>query len=438
MGLKVCVIGAARSGCAVSKLALQQGYHVVLTDERELENKEELVQQGIIVYDGGFAKDLLNIDFDWVVKNPGVPEHHPFVMEMAKNHFIANELEFAQRFIPNWKLAAITGTNGKTTTTAMLGEIFRKHSRYGFVAGNIGIPLCNIVCKEGHRRVGYGAIEIAAFQLVNTKKFHPHVATIVSLAPDHLDVFKDEKAYYDAKWKIVENLTSDDYFVLNIDDPLVLKTKKDTLAKVITVSRKTDADLSIVDNKAVIDGKWLFDVNKLHVVGKHNVTNALIAAAMAYVMGFKAKHIAKTLHSFMGVEHRIEFVDEVDGVKYYNDSKGTNPQSTQVALEAFYQPVILLAGGYNKKITFDELVEVQDKIKHLVVYGQTKDILKETFNHAFVVDTLEQAFNKAVELAESEDIVCLSPACASYDQYQNFEERGKEFKALVQALHKHK
>jgi UDP-N-acetylmuramoylalanine--D-glutamate ligase len=408
----------------------------VLTDERELENKEELIGAGIIVYDGGFANELLTMDFDWVVKNPGVPEHHPFVIEMAKRHFIANELEFAQRFIAKWKLGAITGTNGKTTTTAMLAEIFRKNSRYGFAAGNIGIPLCDIVRKQRQKKVGYGAIEIAAFQLVNTKKFHPHVATIVSLAPDHLDVFKDEKAYYDAKWKIVENLTADDYFVLNIDDPIILKTKKDTVAKVITVSQKMDADVSIINNKAMIDKKVLFDLNKLHVVGKHNVTNAMIAAAMAYAMEFKPKQIAKALHSFMGVEHRIEFVDEVKGVRYYNDSKGTNPQSTRVALEAFNQPVILLAGGYDKKITFDELVEAKDKIQDIVVFGQTKDILKETFEQAYVVNNLEQAINKAVEISKPGDVICLSPACASYDQYKNFEERGKQFKALVMALRK--
>lgn len=436
MGLKVCILGAARSGCASAKLALDQGYHVVLTDERELENKDDLVEQGIVVYDGGFHNDLLDMDFDWVIKNPGIPEHHPFVKEMAKHYFIVNELEFAQRFIPKWKLAAITGTNGKTTTTAMLGDIFKKATSFGFVAGNIGVPLSTVVKEERHRKMGYGAIEIAAFQLVNTKKFHPVASTIVSLAPDHLDVFKNEKEYYDAKWKIVENLTQNDTFVLNLDDINIIRTQKPTSAKIMTVSQHNEADVMIVNNKAVVNKKVLFDVDKLHVVGKHNITNALIASALAYVMGIKPKHIQKALHSFMGVEHRIEFVDEVNGVKYYNDSKGTNPQSTRVALEAFDQPVILIAGGYDKKITFEEVSDVSHKIKHIVVYGQTKDQLKETFDNAYVVDDLEQAFKKANELAQSGDIVCLSPACASYDQYKNYEERGKQFKALVHSLRK--
>lgn len=436
MGLKVCVLGAAKSGHATVNLALSEGFQVYLSDERKLDDKQELMDRGVIVYDGGFSDDLLDIDFAWIVKNPGIPENHPFIKKMAEKQFIINEMEFAQRFVVRWKLGAITGTNGKTTTTSMLGEILKKAKSFGFVAGNIGIPLSTVVEANQNKRKGFGAVEVAAFQLVNTKDFHPHVATIVSLAPDHLDVFESEEDYYNAKWKIVENLDADDYFILNIDDPMILKTKKDTIAKIITVSVKSEADVMIVNGKVMYQNEVLFIPGKMHVVGSHNITNAMIAAAMARCLGVKARTIQKVLHNFMGVEHRIELVDEVNGVKYYNDSKGTNPQSTKVAIKAFDQPIILLAGGYDKKLSFDDVVDAKDNIQDIIVFGQTKHILKESFKDAIVVDDLEQAFNKAVELAKPGDIVCLSPACASYDQYKNYEQRGNHFKALVAALRK--
>jgi UDP-N-acetylmuramoylalanine--D-glutamate ligase len=436
MGLKVCVLGAAKSGHATLNLALAEGFQVYLSDEKKLEDKQALMDRGVVVYDGGFSEELLEIEFDWVVKNPGIPQHHPFVQKMAKRHFIVNELEFAQRFVVRWQIGAITGTNGKTTTTSMLGEILKKAKNFGFVAGNIGIPLASVVEANRSKKHGYGAVEVAAFQLVNTKDFHPHVATIVSLAPDHLDVFDTEEDYYNAKWKIVDNLDEDDYFILNIDDPLILKTKKDTIAKVITISVKSEADVMIVDGKVMYQREVLFIPERMNVVGIHNITNAMIAAAMARCMEVKAKTIYKVLHSFMGVEHRIEFVDQVDGVKYYNDSKGTNPQSTKVAIKAFDQPIILLAGGYDKKLGFDDVVAASSNIKDIIVFGQTKDKLKAEFKDAVVVEDLEQAFNKAKQLAKPGDIVCLSPACASYDQYQNYEQRGAHFKALVAALRK--
>ena len=434
MGLKVCVIGGARSGYATARLALDEGFHVVLTDERVLDDKEDIVKRGAIVYDGGFHHDLIHMNFDWVVKNPGVPQHHPFVIEMAKNNFIANEMEFAQRLVPHWKLGAITGTNGKTTTTSMLGEILKQATSFGFVAGNIGIPLSVVVDENRNRKHGYGAIEVAAFQLINTKHFHPHVATIVSLAPDHLDVFKSEKEYYDAKWRIVDNLTSKDYFILNIDDPLILKTKKNTDAKIITVSTKSEADVHIDNGKVNYQKHVLFEPDKLQVVGEHNIINAMIAGIMAFCLGVKPKMIQKVLHQFMGVPHRIEYVDTINGVDYYNDSKGTNPQSTRVAIEAFEKPIILLAGGYDKKLSFDEIKALESKLKHIIVFGQTKDVLKETFTDAIVVENLEEALYKAKELAVEGDIVCLSPACASYDQYKNYEIRGEHFKDIVAML----
>mgnify|MGYP001081102638 CR=1 FL=1 len=436
MGLKVCVIGAAKSGTATARLAIDEGFHVVLTDERMLEDHQELTEMGVIVYDGGFNLGLIDQDFDWVVKNPGVPNHHPFVVAMAKKNFIANEMEFAQRLVPQWKLGAITGTNGKTTTTAMLGEILKLGTSFGFVAGNIGIPLSVVVDENRHRKHAYGAIEVAAFQLINTRHFHPHVATIVSLAPDHLDVFKNVKEYYDAKWKIVDNLKPSDFFILNIDDCTILKTKKSTDAKIITVSVKQKADAWIQDGKAILNDVLLFDTKKLKVVGTHNITNALIAASMAFCMGIKPKYIQKALHGFKGVPHRIEYVDTVDDVMYFNDSKGTNPPSTKVAIEAFDRPVILLAGGYDKKLPFDELLPLLSKIKHMIVFGQTKHQLKELFPQAIVVNDLDEAVKQAHNMAIKGDIVCFSPACASFDQYDNFEQRGEHFRKLVEELRK--
>lgn len=430
----VCVLGGARSGSWAAKLAVKKGFQVILSDEGHLSNKAELEALGIRVYDGAFEASLLDMDFVWVIKNPGIPDFHPFIKKMASKFEITNEVEFAQHFVPSWELVAISGTNGKTTTTQMCGDILAAGKTLGFVAGNIGVPLSQVVYEHPNVTQAYGAVEMAGFMLSNTKHFQPKVATLVSLAPDHLDVYPTLEAYYEAKWKVVENLRKDDYFLLNIDDPIIMETYVKHGGQDITVSLDQEANVCIKNKQVVFKGLPLFEVDKLKVLGEHNLMNAMLAATAAACLGVEPTIIKSVIEDFRGVEHRIEYVSEVKGITYYNDSKATNPQSTMVALAAFEKPVILLAGGYDKKIAFDELLVYQDKIKHVIVFGETKYILKETFKDAYVVEDLKEAVKQAVELGEVGDMVLFSPACASYDQFTNFEERGRTFKDLVHQI----
>lgn len=430
----VCILGGALSGTWAAKLAIAKGFAVYLTDERPLNNKAELEALGVRVFDGGFHQALIHRGFKWVIKNPGIPDAHPFVQAMANQHRIVNEVEFAQHFVPHWNLIAISGTNGKTTTVEMCGAILKAGTPFGFVGGNVGVPLSEVVYEHPDLEQADGAIEMAGFMLSNTYDFHPRVATLVSLAPDHLDVYPSVEAYYDAKWKVVENLRADDYFIHNLDDATIKVTYRPHQGQVITLSQKEAADVMLVDNQVMMDGVVLFDVRDLQVLGAHNITNAMIAATAATCLGVKPIIIQKALRAFQGVEHRIEYVDTVEGIKFYNDSKATNPESTQVALQAFEKPVILIAGGYDKKISFDILKAEVHRMKALVVFGQTKQLLKASFPMAHVVDDLQAALRLAYDLAQAQDVILFSPACASYDQFTNFEARGRYFKDLVHQL----
>lgn len=430
---KVLVLGAARSGIAAAKLAVSNHYQVVLTDQAKVSEKEALEKLGIKVFDQGFAPSLITESFDFIIKNPGIPQQHEFVVLLKDKAPIINEIEFACMIAPELTLAAITGTNGKTTTTTLLGLMLQAKHSQAFMAGNIGTPLSTIVLENPHVKA-YVSVEIAAFQLLNTIHFHPKVATILNLAPDHLDVFEDVNQYYQAKWKIVENMNQEDVFILNIDDSNLLNTKPIIKATVQTVSLSQDAYGMLKDDWMIVNDVPIFYAPKLKIKGKHNIFNALVASMMALECNVNVCAIKQVLESFTGVEHRLEYVDTINQVAYYNDSKATNPPSTLMALDAFNQPIILLAGGYDKHTGFDELLLKKDKIKHLIVFGQTKDQLKALFKDATVVYDLESAIKHAFDIAIPHDIVCLSPACASYDQFDNFEHRGKEFKRLIHQL----
>ena len=432
---KVLVIGAARSGLAIARLMHKKGFEVILTDLKPLDFdvKKSLTDKGIEVIDGGHPEYLLDMDYELVIKNPGISHKSPFIRKLSEKHFIYNEIEIALRYAPHYQIGAITGTNGKTTVTTLLGEILAKGDRVSFTGGNIGLPISEIVEKNGDCDA-LVACEIAAFQLIGTENFKPKCSVIMNLSPDHLDVFADLEEYYQAKTLIFKNMNDDDVFLLNMDDPEIVSRTIGLKCKVLTFSVDQPCDCYVKDGIVQLYGEPLFQLEDLQILGRHNVINAMVAGSMAFVLGIERNTIRQVIRDFKGVEHRIEFVKEVNGVKYYNDSKGTNTDATIIALKSFSEPVILLAGGYDKHTGFEDLRPYLSRVAKMIVYGATKFQLKELYPAAFVVETLGEALSLASQLSQPGDTVLFSPACASYDQFDNYEQRGKIFKNLVNNL----
>jgi UDP-N-acetylmuramoylalanine--D-glutamate ligase len=431
--MKVLVLGAARSGIAVTRLLLKQNHTVVLNDGQTINPPLSFTNSKLSVIEGSHPLSLWDENFDLVIKNPGIPHTLTFLKGfMDKNIPIINEIEYASSLV-DYRYGAITGTNGKTTTTALLGDLLKQLNPHNGSYGNIGTALSDLVCEHPEEKLSV-ALEIAAFQLLGTPHFHPLVSVIMNLTPDHLDVFKDVEDYYTTKTLVYKNQRGADWFLRNLDDQNVVQFTQDCPCQVIEFSLEKKADLYLENNSVWLWDNKLFDVGDLHLVGMHNVQNAMVAAAMAYKLGVSSTQIQEGIRNFMGVEHRIEFVRNVNGVKYYNDSKGTNAEATVVALKAFSHPVILLAGGYDKKIGFDALIPFLGQVKKMIVYGETKFQLKVLYPNAIVLENLSQATQVAHSMAKEGDVVLFSPACASYDQFDNYEQRGRIFKDLVHKL----
>lgn len=429
--MKALIIGAAVSGAACARLLNKKGYEVYLTDAKAIDDKESLVLEGIKVYDNGHPDLLKTIDYDLIVKNPGIKYDVPFVKYFVdKGYHLLNEIEVAFRYAKNYTYASITGTNGKTTTTTLLGEMLKTQNPLNGVAGNIGYPLSEIVMKYEKQPLKI-AMEISAFQLVACESYHPLVSVCTNLSPDHIDYFKDVDKYYKAKMLVYKNQRDDDWFLLNLDDENIIKYAKGIKCRTVTYSLNKKADLMVDGNWVTIFGKPLFKISDLKIVGEHNLSNAMVAAVMAYKMGVAISDIQRVLKEFKGVKHRLEFIKEIDGVRYYNDSKGTNPDSTSVALKAFDDNVILLAGGYDKHTGFESIRPYLHHVKKMLVFGQTAMELKELYPQAIIFENMEEALRYAKTIALKGDVVLLSPMCASWDQFKNFEERGDLFAAIV-------
>lgn len=433
---KVLVVGAALSGIAASKYLKRIGYDVYLTDSNHIDNKEQLESLGIQVFDNGHPDFLLNNEYEFVVKNPGIKYTVPFIQKLLeKGLSIVNEIEVALNDHPEVVYAAITGTNGKTTTTTMLGDLLKSLNPHNVAAGNIGLPLCEIFSKE--EKPSELAIEIAAFQLLGTPSFKPHVSTIMNLSPDHIDYFGDVESYYKAKTLVYKNQTENDYFLRNVDDSNVLNYCKNIPCQIIDFSlEKDDVDLRIKNNHVYFRNIELLNIDRFKLPGMHNVQNAMVAGCMAYLLGVDPVFIKQYLEEFKGVEHRIEFVSEINGVKYYNDSKGTNVDSTIMALKAFKQPVHLLAGGYDKKTGFGDLKPYLNNVKTIYAFGDTKEQFVELHEDVRLFENMSEALEEAYKNAKEGDVVLLSPACASWDQFPNYEVRGKLFKEQVLSYEK--
>ena len=443
---RVLVIGLAKSGVAVAKLLLHQGAMVTVNDRIPLEENPDaksLIEEGIRVLAGSHPVDLLEEHFDFVVKNPGIPYHNCMVeAAMKKGIPVYTEIEIAYQLLEGLMIG-ITGSNGKTTTTTlaslMLKESFPEREVYA--AGNIGIPLSQLA--EQSTKEDIYVSELSSFQLMGIDQFKPKIACIVNIFSAHLDYHGTREEYIEAKLQLTKNQTEDDYLVYNADYPeLMTLIKGHTKATLVPFSRKSVLDFGacVEGDSICFNGEKVIPVSTIQVPGTQNVENVLAAVAIAKLAGATNEGIQKAVQNFHGVKHRTQFVKEVNKRRFYNDSKATNIIATQTALRSFTnQSVILIAGGLDRGNGFDELVPDLTSVSGIVLYGETKEKLQEAAKLAGVpvievVNTLEEATKKAYAISKEDDIILLSPACASWDQFKNFEIRGDEFIQVVENL----
>ena len=445
---KVLVVGMGKSGIAATQAMIKLGAKVSVQDSKpESEIDPSLVSfikgQEVETYFDCIPQDMGA--FDMMILSPGVSPELPFVQEAeSKGCEIVGELEIAYR-VGQGKYISITGTNGKTTTTTLVGEIFKAAKRKTYVVGNIGVAVISMALSA--EPDSWLVTETSSFQLETTKEFKPEISAILNLTPDHLNRHHTMENYGLAKAKTFANQTSGQYVILNYDDKTCFALGKDSKARVVPFSRLEELPFGayVKDGTMVIRNEKgeiieLCKTTELQIPGGHNVENALAAAAISYFAGIDAETITGVLKSFMGVEHRIEYVATVDGVRYINDSKGTNPDSTIKAVEAFDGNIILIAGGYDKGSEFDELIKKFDgKVKYMMLLGKTAPKIKETaeklgFTNNVMCKDMDECVREAAKLAKPGDIVLLSPACASWDMYTCFEQRGEHFKKLVNDL----
>lgn len=438
---KVLVLGLAKSGESAARLLDKLGAIVTVNDGKPFEENpaaQSLLEEGIKVITGGHPLELLDEDFEWMVKNPGIPYNNPMVMRaLEKKIPVITEVELAY-LISDAPIIGITGSNGKTTTTTMIAEVLTVGGQNGLLSGNIGFPASQVAQDAGETDTL--VMELSSFQLMGIEAFHPEIAVITNLMPTHLDYHGSFEEYVAAKWNIQKNMTASDYVILNYNQDLAKELAKKTAAQVIPFSSQEQVDGAYLDGDVLtFRGEAIMKASELGVPGSHNVENALATIAVAKLRGIDNQVIKETLTHFGGVKHRLQYVGEINQVKFYNDSKSTNILATQKALSGFdNSKVILIAGGLDRGNEFDELVPDIKGLKKMVILGESAARVKRAADQAEVsyldASDVRDATRKAFSVAEPGDVVLLSPANASWDMYKNFEVRGDEFLAVFKEL----
>ncbi len=447
-GKKVLVVGCGISGIGSTELLEKVGAEPVLFDENtkvEAANVRAKFKEGTNaeIMIGQLPKEVEE-GIEMVVLSPGVPSDTAFADRFRKRNIpVIGEIELAY-LCGKGKVLAITGTNGKTTTTALTGKIMQEYFESSFIVGNIGNPYTNAALEMNEDTVTVA--EISSFQLETTKEFHPQVSAILNITPDHLDRHHTMENYVKTKQDITKNQTKDDICVLNYEDPYTKEFARVCPAKVVCFSsaRKLDNGYFLDGDeiKYALDGEevTLMNIHEMKLLGIHNVENVMAAIAISEGFGVSREHIIQVVKQFSAVEHRIEYVTTVREVDYYNDSKGTNPDAATKAVQAMNRPTIVIGGGYDKDSTYDEWIEsFGEKVRFLVLLGQTKEKIaacakEHGFTNVILVETLEEAVKVAYEKARPGEAVLLSPACASWGMFPNYEVRGRIFKELVRGL----
>ncbi|WP_342539783.1 UDP-N-acetylmuramoyl-L-alanine--D-glutamate ligase [Heyndrickxia sp. FSL K6-6286] len=439
---KILVLGLAKSGVSAASLLHKLGAFVTVNDYKPLNENPEaqgLLEQGIKVICGCHPIELLDEGFELIVKNPGIPYTNPLVAGAIERGIpVITEVELAYQ-ISEAELIGITGTNGKTTTTTLIFEILQANEGTNpLIAGNIGTVASEVA--ETATKDNQMVVELSSFQLMGIRSFRPHIAIITNIYEAHLDYHGTKKEYAQAKANITRNQLEDDYLIVNADQEELLDLISFTKAKIIPFSAKKPLaeGCSIANGMITFLGEEIIPRSDIVLQGEHNLENIMAAIAATKLMGVQNKAIRKVLTTFKGVKHRTQFVEEIAGRKFYNDSKATNILAAQSALNAFSEPIILLAGGLDRGNEFDELIPSLKNVKVMITFGQTAEKLEKVAEIAGIetvhrVDNVEKAVPIAFELSKPGDVILLSPACASWDQYKTFEVRGDIF---IDAVHK--
>lgn len=446
MGKKVLVAGVGKSGIAAAKLLLSKGCPVVLYDDKKSVDDDTIrdtfgSNANVVMCTGSVPGEILS-EIRYGVISPGIPLDAPSVCSFTDSGIkIIGEVELAYLF-EKGDVIAITGTNGKTTTTALTGDIMKKSGRKVFVAGNIGLPYTETV--GGTDETSCSVLEVSSFQLETISSFRPRVSAVLNITPDHLNRHHTMDNYIKAKLDIAKNQTKDDVIILNYEDEVLRREAENISARVIFFSSRhvLDEGVYLEDGKNIIvklDGmrRLLCSTDELNVLGVHGYENVMAAIAMTWAMGVTAEDIYDAVTHFQSVEHRIEYVCEINGVKYYNDSKATNTDAAIKGITSMVRPTYLIGGGYDKQADFTEWIQSFDgTVKELVLIGETKEQIARTcdslgFSKYIMADGLKEAVDYCMEHAVSGDAVLLSPACASWDMFASYEERGRLFKMYV-------
>lgn len=444
---KILILGFARSGYEAAKLLIKRGNYVVLNDSKEekvldKDKIKELRDMGVKFVFGSHPDDLLNKDFDFLIKNPGVPIDHKYVLKAKELGIdVINEVEMAYQLLPkDIKIVAITGTNGKTTTTTLTYNILK--NAFGnkvILAGNIGYPLCSVLDKLDSDSIL--VMEVSCQQLENMSKFRPNIAVFTNLSPAHIDFLKSYDNYKRVKTKLFNTQSKEDVSILNYDNDDVINMTKNIKSNKKYFSSTKEIDGCFISNDIIkYYDKEIIDCDDIPIVGRHNIENCMAAIMVAEEFNVPINVIINTIKEFKGVEHRLEYVETVKERKFYNDTEATNIKCTQIALSSFKKPTIIILGGMERGQDFDELKDYIGNVKTIIAIGQCRNRVQEfgdrnsipTFSYEFLKD----GFKKAWDVSESGDIVLLSPASASWDQYKECEIRGQEFKDLVHQLDK--
>lgn len=437
---KVLILGLARSGYSASLTLKKLNCEIIVNDYNEEEklNKEQvnkLKSLNIKCIFGRHPDDLLDDSFDYIIKNPGIRNDHKYVLKAKELGIpVINEVELGFNLLPHdVTLISITGSNGKTTTTTITYNILKSAGLPVHLAGNIGYPLCSILdnIKSGDIIV----TEISCQQLANIDRFRPNIALLTNLSPAHIDFFGSYDNYKDIKKRLFKNQTNDDLAIINYDNLDSLDSCKDIKSHKLYFSLEEIKDCYFKNNKFYYQDEFIMDRDKMFLKGNHNVSNALGAILIAKRFNIPNYIIESVLENFKGVEHRLEYVDNVNGISFYNDTEATNIKCTQIALSSFNNPIVLFLGGLERGQNFDDLKPYLKNVKVIIGIGECRKRVKEFADknniENYVFEHLKDGFKKSIEVIKDGDTVLLSPASASWDQYKECEERGKEFKNLV-------
>ncbi|MFS3928935.1 UDP-N-acetylmuramoyl-L-alanine--D-glutamate ligase [Priestia flexa] len=439
-GKQVLILGLAKSGLAAAKLVNSLGAKVVVNDQKPYEENDaaqQLEAIGIKVVCGHHPLELLD-GVEVIIKNPGIPYSNPLLQEALKRKLsIITEVELAYQ-ISEAPFIGITGSNGKTTTTTLIYKMLEEDRKSPLIAGNIGTVACEVAQEAKSENVI--VTELSSFQLMGIETFKPKISLFLNLFEAHLDYHGTKEEYAQAKANIFKNQTQDDFAVVNMDDSEVKKASKSIAAQIVpfSVNEEVKDGAYLLNNQLYFRNEAVMNVKDVVLPGKHNLENILAAIAVVKLLGCSNEAIYRVLTTFAGVKHRVQYVTTINKRKFYNDSKATNILATKVALSAFTQPTILLAGGLDRGNEFDELKPSFEHVKAVITFGETAPKIERVAKEAGIqvvkrVDNVKQAVIEAYDCSEEDDVVLLSPACASWDQFKTFEERGDMF---IKSVHK--